>query len=263
MLTEPADPKRVALFFFAHQDDEFGIFQRILDELASERRVICIYFTNGGHAGVSASVRNSESIDVLSRLGVKNPDIIFAGADVGIADGSLPQHAGAAYDWLITWLAARDLPDILYVPAWEGGHQDHDALHALVVQAASRRGILDRTWQYPLYNAERCPAPLFRLLHPLRANGAVTSLIIPWRNRIQFLRHCLRYRSQRRSWLGLFPFLLLHYIFNGSQSLQPVCLYRLALRPHDGRLYYEARDFSTWFEVESHLRKLTDGSHYG
>jgi hypothetical protein len=73
---------------------------------------------------------------------------------------------------------------------------------------------------------------------------------VPWRARWRHLRHCLSYPSQRTTWLGLFPFVLLHYAIRGEQQLQPVTLARIGQRPHAGRLYYEKRKFFSWDQME-------------
>ena len=35
--------------------------------------------------------------------------------------------------------------------AWEGGHQDHDAVHIVGVRSAQRCGVLASSRQFPLY----------------------------------------------------------------------------------------------------------------
>lgn len=244
MPTERARP--AALFLFAHQDDEFGVFQRIADCRAQGLRVACAYFTDGATPTATAAQRNLESLAVLARLGVEREDVVFAGQQLGIGDAQLPQHLERAARWLAGWLDGFDDIESLHVTAWEGGHHDHDALHALAVTLAARRGLLARTWQYSLYQAAGLPGPLFRVLAPLPQNGPVRSTSIPWRARRTYLGHCLSYPSQRGTWIGLFPFVLLHYLLRGTQSLQPVDPARLDQRPHPGPLYYEKRRFFTW-----------------
>jgi LmbE family N-acetylglucosaminyl deacetylase len=242
-----------ALFLFAHQDDEFGVFQRILDCRRQGLHVACAYLTDGATAGAPAARRNAESVAVLGELGVAERDIAFAGAALGIGDARLPLHLSAAADWIEDWLDGFVAIESLHVTAWEGGHHDHDALHALAVTIAAQRGLLARTWQYALYQAQGLPGPLFRVLAPLPQNGAPLTWTIPWRERLQFLRHCLSYPSQRVTWMGLFPFVLLHYLVRGTQTLQPVAEARLTQRPHAGPLYYEKRRFFTWDQMSRHL----------
>jgi LmbE family N-acetylglucosaminyl deacetylase len=169
-----------ALFLFAHQDDEFGVFQRIADCRRRGLRVACAYFTDGATGRVTAAQRNGESRAVLARLGVAMEDIAFAGEELGIGDAHLPQQLAPASRWLQRWLDRFGNIDSLHVTAWEGGHHDHDALHALAVGAAEQRGLLERTWQYPLYQAKGLPGPLFRVLAPLPENGPATRWTMPW-----------------------------------------------------------------------------------
>jgi LmbE family N-acetylglucosaminyl deacetylase len=247
-----------ALFLFAHQDDEFGVYQRILDARRRGLRVACAYLTDGATASAGAARRNAESRAVLARLGVDDDDIAFAGELLGIADGRLPLQLDAAARWIDAWIDGWvdrcEAIDSLHVTAWEGGHHDHDALHALAVLAAARRGLLGRTWQYALYQAAGLPGPLFRVLAPLPDNGAARSWPIAWRERRTFLRLCLSYPSQGATWTGLFPFVLLHYLVRGVQTLQPVDPARLRERPHAGPLYYEKRQFFTWARMCEQLR---------
>jgi LmbE family N-acetylglucosaminyl deacetylase len=250
----PAERERpAALFLFAHQDDEFGVYQRILDCRRQGLRVACAYLTDGAAGGASSARRNAESRAVLARLGVEDADIAFAGEALGIGDARLPLHLDAAARWIDAWLAGFPVVEALHVTAWEGGHHDHDALHALAVSLAARRGLLAHTWQYSLYQAAGLPGPLFRVLAPLPQNGPVRRWTMSWGERIAFLRHCLSYPSQRVTWIGLFPFVLLHYLLRGVQTLQPVDPARLRERPHAGPLYYEKRGFFTWDEMARRL----------
>lgn len=236
-----------ALFLFAHQDDEFGVFQRILDCRRRGLRVACAYLTDGAAAGASSAARNAESRAVLAQLGVT--EIAFAGAELGIGDARLPLQLAPAAAWLDSWLARFGAIDSLHVTAWEGGHHDHDALHALAVHAAARHGLLARTFQFSLYQAKGLPGPLFRVLAPLPENGPASHTRIACADRLRFLRLCLSYPSQRATWTGLFPFVALHYLAHGVQSLQAVSFDRIGIRPHAGALYYEKRKFFTWDEM--------------
>lgn len=243
MLTDSDTP--VALFLFAHQDDEFGVFARIEQERLAGRRVCCVYITDGaGTAGPDR--RDAESRAVLQRLGVAPQDILFVGRQLSIGDGHLHLHAGVMADWLGAFLDTHPAISTCFVPAWEGGHPDHDMLHGIAVQLLAARGRLALVWQYPLYNGRSCPGPLFRVLSPLPENGPVEQQTISWRRRLLYLRLCLAYPSQWRTWIGLFPFVCWHYLCGGAQQLQRVNSARLAEPPHAGRLYYERRAFLDW-----------------
>lgn len=81
---------------------------------------------------------------------------------------------------------------------------------------------------------------------PLEENGIVEQQKIPIVNRMRYIKMCLGYPSQAKTWLGLLPFVAYSYWFIGNQSLQKVNLDRLQVRPHEGQLYYESREFATW-----------------
>jgi len=176
---------------------------------------------------------------------------------LGIGDAQLLQKLDSAATWLREWLQERK-PEVIYIPAWEGGHHDHDALHALATHLLRSGGVRTTCWQFSLYNAWRRRAPLFRVLSPLADNGPAQCETIPWGARLRYLRLCLGYPSQARSWLGLLPFVLVHYLLRGTQCLQPVDVARSLERPHAGTLYYEARGFHTWDAVRSRLREVLD-----
>ena len=242
-----------ALFLFAHQDDEFGVFQKIIDEQRNGRRVLCAYLTDGAVVGGPSLRRNRESVAVLLKLGVQESDIFFAGQMLSIPDGGLPDHLNVATDWISNCLTCNPLVCAIYLPAWEGGHHDHDALHAVGVTLAEEFNLMEVVRQFPLYNGYKCGGPLFRVLLPLAMNGDVEVIKMPWANRLRFLRYCLSYPTQTITWIGLFPFVLLHYIFYGTQVLQTVSRDRIRHRPHGGRLYYERRQFFTWEKMTHRL----------
>jgi LmbE family N-acetylglucosaminyl deacetylase len=242
-----------ALFLFAHQDDEFGVFERIAALRRQGVRVACAYLTDGQTASASADRRNAESLAVLARLGVPAHEVRFAGQELGIGDARLPLHLDAAARWIDAWLDSHPAIEAIYAPAWEGGHHDHDALHALTVLLAARRGLAPRTRQFSLYQASGLPGPLFRVLAPLPGNGPAERLPLAWGARLRHLRLCLCYPSQRGTWIGLFPFVALHYLLRGVEQVQPVAPRRLGERPHVGPLYYEKRRFFTWERMAAAL----------
>lgn len=240
-----------SLFLFAHQDDEYGVFE-VIRRAAAAGSVTCAYFTDGAAAGDPAR-RDAESLAVLRRLGVPAERVHFFGVSHGIADGRLCDSLPAVGERVAALLDALPASADVYVSAWEGGHQDHDGLHAVVTTLMQARGRIAQLRQFPLYNAAGCFGPFFRVLSPLAANGPVEALRLGWGERLRQLRHCWRYPSQWRTWLALFPFVVLHMLLRGTQSLQAVDPNRLAQRPHAGRLFYERRRLSTWETMQQQL----------
>jgi len=253
MSIEKYEQSSVAIFLFAHQDDEFGVYEQIFVEQQRGQRIVCAYLTSGAPKGGDPIHRNRESLAVLGRLGVPANNVVFAGALLDIADGHLVNAIQTASDWMKPWLVSFAAIRAVYVPAWEGGHPDHDVLHAVTVQLCMELGIESRVRQFPLYNAFNCTRPYFHVLSPLKENGEVDRSSIPWRRRVRFLGYALSYPSQRTSWIGLFLFFFLHHMIKGNQDLQSTSASRIRERPHDGLLYYEHRRFSSWELLRSKL----------
>jgi LmbE family N-acetylglucosaminyl deacetylase len=250
--------KKSAIFLFPHQDDEVGIFQKIVDELKDENEVFCLFFTRASNEKKN-STRNFESKNVLLSYGVKQENILFVGQSLGIEDKCLHKHIHQAYRWLKDWLAGHSDISNIYVPAWEGGHPDHDCLNAIAATLASQVSIKGKIWQFPLYNARNCPPYFYRIQSALIVNGTIKKIPISLINRFRFIRSCLGYPSEALAWVGLFPFFCFNYLVLGHQILQPIKTDRIFLRPHEGQLYYEVRKFGTWNDVLSAVLALGKG----
>lgn len=231
-----------ALFLFAHQDDEYGVYDEIARLRADGARVVCAYLTDGG-ANADPERRNRESRRVLAKLGVPEQDVRFVGQQHGIDDCRLYQKLSEVADAVTALLDELPEDTRVYFAAWEGGHHDHDGLHAVAATLLQRRGRLEQARQFPLYNAWRRPGPLFRVLTPLPQNGTIERRRLAWGQRLRQLRLCLSYPSQAKTWLGLLPFVIWRMLWAGAQWLQPVDADRVGGRPHVGPLYYEKRGF--------------------
>jgi hypothetical protein len=246
-----------SLFLLAHQDDEFGVFDEIRRG-AQRGEAICAYFTDGA-AGGDPKRRNQESLAVLTQLGVPASNVHFLGEANGIADGRLFERLDVVAIALQQLL--NDLPadTMIYLPAWEGGHHDHDGLHATAVTLLHGDNQLHRARQFALYHRKNCFGPFFRVLSPLIENGPITKTRISLGNRLRYLGLCLRYPSQKKTWLGLFPFVALAMLLRGRQTLQAIEPNRIHERPHQGRLYYEQRGFLAYATLAKAIQNLSLG----
>lgn len=237
------------LFCFAHQDDEYGIFARLHWHCRRGDRVYCAYLTDGG---ALRQRRRQESLAVLASLGVVQERVSFPGIEYAWQDGHLHAHYADCCRWLAALMDTLEPLGCVYLPAWEGGHPDHDTVHAAAVTVLRQRPRPLPVWQFPLYNGYRCRGPLFRTMLPLPGNGPVVRMPMPLGLRLFYTRLCLRYPSQWKTWLGLFLPVALRYMLTGVQQMQAVPLRRRS-RPHPGRLYYERRAFCTWETLKAAL----------
>lgn len=244
----------ISVFLFSHPDDEFAVYPLIEKEAAVPgRRVFCFFLTDGGFGQQDPLTRIRESRSVLFRLGVGVESVFFSGYDLGIPDGALHTRLKDVFDELVLRLDNIANINSIYIPAWEGGHQDHDAAHVIGLAIAVRYGLTGRTFQFPIYSGAGLAGPFFRVMTPLPANGAIINEKMSIKNRFRFLAFCLVYRSQIRTWTGLFLFVMIRYIFIGEVHIQLANIARISEPPHPGRLLYERRGFSAWNDFWMHV----------
>ncbi|WP_159079897.1 PIG-L deacetylase family protein [Methyloceanibacter sp. wino2] len=239
------------VFVFAHQDDDFGVFHEIADAVARKERVVCIYLTNGAWAGVTPQQRNMESLTVLTSLGVNTEAIKFLGTELDIPDGSLVENLDRCWDKLLSEVETLEDVTRVIVPAWEGGHHDHDAAHLVGLALARHLNVLEESRQYPFY---RAPTLGFWLSFaaPLEANGPATLRPMGWRERLDYLLLLRHYRSQGSVMLKLAPQLAWSYLTKGDQALQPLNPRRALEAPMERPLLYETWGLCTYERFRTH-----------
>jgi LmbE family N-acetylglucosaminyl deacetylase len=91
-------------------------------------------------AGASRNERDNESRVCLMRLGVEEEQIIFLGTESRIPDGHLVNHLEQCF-WSLVEKTKNHAFAEIYTPAWEGGHQDHDAAFLIGLALARRLGL--------------------------------------------------------------------------------------------------------------------------
>lgn len=241
------------LFLFAHQDDEMAAVSRIALEVARGSPVFCVFLTDGG-GSAHPSVRERESAAVLMELGVTRERILFPGSQIPIPPRNLMFELDPALEQLHHAMLGIELERI-YCLAWEGGHPDHDASHLVAAAFARERRMLDRCFEMPLYRAAGRRGPFFRTLSPLDPRAGWERRRLGAREGLKLSMLGFRYRSQWKSWIGLFPETLVKLALMRREVSRPIDPGRLRRRPHPGPLLYERRGKSTFerFEREATL----------
>jgi hypothetical protein len=97
---------------------------------------------------------------------------------------------------------------------------------------------------------------LFKVLSPLLDNGACVVQRLPLGRRLLYLKYCLSYPSQWKTWVGIFPFVLFKLLFVGRYEIQRVSVARLDCRPHVGDLLYERRGAIRYEDVGALIVEL-------
>jgi LmbE family N-acetylglucosaminyl deacetylase len=249
-------PSGISAFIFAHQDDELCAALLIASRKAEGRAVRVVYLTDGEAGRASAETRNRESRDALGALGVSADEVVFLGTEHRFPDGKLytvlPQALNAVEETM------RPIEPVheIFTLAYEGGHQDHDATHAVAVILAKQLGLLERTRQVPFYRAGGGLGLRVAVLAPLVENGPVTHWPLGVAERIRMLALMGRYPSQWRVLLVLGPLLAAACALRPGLPLQPVSLDRLRGRPTAEPLFYERRREVDPADVSAAISKL-------
>lgn len=226
------------LAVMAHQDDEVAFLSRLARERLYGNRVSCVYLTNGEAYGVPAAVRNNESVKALKSINIATTNIFFFGDEFNIPDGGLPKYIDSAYSALMDW-ASKQTIDRIYTLAFEGGHHDHDASHLISAALAVQLKLTHQTWQLPFYHGYQSPKKLFRVLNPLSNKHWPCQRHLTLSEALSYIWTIRFYRSQWKSWVGLFPEYAFQRLIIRQETLAPLCFKSIAERPHPGPLLYE------------------------
>jgi LmbE family N-acetylglucosaminyl deacetylase len=233
------------VYVLAHFDDEYCALPLIRRAVAEGREHLFVHVVDYRNPRM-AERRRRETQVFLAAEGVPATSQLHLGAGTGWWDGELHRHAGAAYAALLA--AAPGPVERVVVPAWEGGHPDHDLCAAMGVKLAAERGGAPVD-QVCLYQGKALPWILYRASTPLVENGPVHELRLRAGEWASWLAAVGAFPSQLKAWSGLLPAMAMTFAKQGGafrwQSLDPA---RIGERPHEGGLLYE-RMFRTPYPV--------------
>lgn len=217
------------LLLIPHPDDEVvGMAAHIAAARGGGDSFFGLYLTDGipapeqlwrrARRGRAAWVerRRGEARAAAAALGIE------AVSFCGWPSRSLKAHVGAAAERIAALLSERAI-DAVWVPAWEGGHQDHDAANFLAARVAGGRPVTE----FAEYNRGGGAVRRNRFAQP---NGTETELRLSAAQRAAKRRLLALYGSERAN-LGAARVEL--------ESRRPLPAYDYARRPHAGPLLRE------------------------
>jgi len=237
MHTESSDIGLPALFLFAHHDDEIFI-SATLQLLAGRGDVSAAWMTRGGLHGGKREAESRRAMDVL---GVHPQRLHF----FRLADGRVLDYVDEVINRL-TRLIEKLKPASVFVPAFEGGHPDHDAVQLAAVEAI-RRGVFDSSgdshgpqlYEFPLYN--RRAARILSVGEFIPDTTPTLRTTVKLRDRLIRRKLMITFRSQR---LIVWPLsglkggpMMMH--LKGEPYRRVPADRDYTVRPHPGRLAYE------------------------
>lgn len=246
--------KKKIFYLFSHQDDEFGIFIQLQKD-AKLNNTYVFYLTSGTDKNINKNKlyrRDKESIKTLTALGVKKKNIFFIGRMLKIKHNKLYLHATKVKKFFDNYIININKPDEIYTHSWEGGHEDHDTCN-LIARNIKKNYKIKNCYQFSLYNSFNTSIIFFKVFNPINKQNVkkiYTSLL----DRLFLIKLLFNYTSQIKTWLGLYPFIIFHYLIKGYNSIEKLNSDKSIIKPHNGKLLYEKRNLCKF----SMLKKRTD-----
>ncbi len=241
--------KKNIFYILSHQDDEFGVFINISKQIINYN-VYIFYLTSGYDKKIhksNLSVRDKESIKVLTKIGVNKKNIIFLGKTLDIRCNLLYLNLPKIYNKL-NLFSKLVIPHMIVTHSWEGGHEDHDACNLIARKIAFKFNIVNISKEFSLYNAFRCKLFYFKVFNPIQKKGVISKT--NFLKRLLYIKLLFVYKSQFKIWIGLYPFVIFHYFFYGYNFMEKLNNSKNIKKPHSGKLLYEVRDLCTFKEFK-------------
>jgi LmbE family N-acetylglucosaminyl deacetylase len=233
------------VYILAHFDDEYCALPLIWEAAREGLEQRFIYLADYRDAALGAR-RLKETQSFLARQGIPPDAVQPLGLGSGAFDQSVHLAAGRLFAGLAQAVAGAGHLTRLVVPAWEGGHMDHDACAFLAVRLAERIGGAEIR-QFSLYNGPGLPGPLLRGGAPLRENGPRTRIRLTPAEWARWMAAVRAFPSQLYAWSGIWPAMFAGLWLRGF-AWQALSAERVAARPHAGPLFYE-RMFKVRYEA--------------
>ena len=238
----PANGERgapaVAVFVLAHHDDEVFCAGHLLRAIASGRRIRLLWATAGGLAPAGRRLR--EGACVCRLLGL-TPGAV---RDLGLPDQDALRHVtriAGAVETLLDPPVARSagVAPLVYVPAYEGGHPDHDAVNLAVAVLRSRRPELAAR-EFPLYRRGRAGLSV-QPPQPAAGTAPEPFEVLPLSDDALALRRRLVRANASQALPSLLPLLALARAAGRGRAepSRPLPAHDYASPPHGGALLYE------------------------
>jgi LmbE family N-acetylglucosaminyl deacetylase len=238
----------------AHPDDETGGCAGLLQHLheptvvfATDGAPVDSYFWRDyGSPENYAQVRRQEAAAALAVAGVHQFE--FLGSYFGpgtFLDQQLHQKLSNLFE-LVERMVRRYRPDCLLVPAYEGGHPDHDVCSFIGSVIGGRLKI--PVWEMPLYHRSDQGELVSQRFRQTNGTEMAYSLSSAEARTREAMLAC--YRSQRD---------LADYVVEPVETIRPQAHYDYQQPPHSGIVNYRAWEWPiSPVDVCRHFREYLD-----
>ncbi len=222
------------LLVVAHQDDDAFIVSRLRHHVLAGDSVFVLWtaYTTFPDTG-AGNTRIREAREAMALLGIPPSCYSF----LRFPDGETDLYACAIAKH-IRDLVLRIRPAVVYVPAFEGGHIDHDIAHVATVFALKEAHWECAVREFPIYSAFHFVPFLPFVFRNLPDTPATDCRELSGEEYSFVLRYWATYRSQQ---FPLDPFMALlpgHRIVFGREYIRDVPAYDYLKEPDGGPIAY-------------------------
>jgi len=222
------------LFVGGHLDDEFSIINTLKEHMKKDD-VYFLWLTLP-RTFLTRKIRLMENSRAMEFLNVPQDHRII----LKTTEKTSHVQAKKIYTKLKKFLN-KFRPDIIYIPAFEGGNIDHDIAHVLTVYALRQLNLNSEIYEYPMYNSYYVKYSFLPYNY---------GMFLP--NKIKIKKRALTKTEQRYTKSYLSNYLsqyicirLYLYFFNKPKNIfkaeiiRPLPEYDYFIPPHEGVLGYE------------------------
>ena len=233
------------LLLIPHPDDELVGTATAIGRLRRQGgEVFGAYLTSGvpASAGVWFGRRQKYRKSVIRRWEEANRvaeelGLSVAGRQETIPSRELKAHIASSVEW-IQKQALELKADRLWVPAYEGGHQDHDVANFIAAQLARDFDV----WEFAEYHFGGGEVQSQTFLEP---NGSEKALVLDPSEKARKRALLAQYDSEQKN---------LGYVGIDREVFRPLAHYDYGRAPHAGRMFFQrfrkrAKDHTGFFKL--------------
>lgn len=238
----------------AHPDDEVFLLPFLEEFTRASVSVTIFYLTDGSgtRRQFDPTQRLEETQRFLTDIGV-SATVISVGVAHYIRDTRLHESVPAVLAAIQQQLTGTE--SLIITPEFEGGHPDHDACHYIGALVSDLLQVPH--YSFPLYRSAG-RGLLFSVMSPFEGTEpAQHALVTPVvrSTRLNFARIPIFFPSQWKTWLALYPVIMLRIMTSSNLRLMHRDTVNYSERPNEGRVFYEERG---WLSFEDWSAALLD-----
>ena len=238
----------------AHMDDEVFILP-YLRFLATKSQLQIFFLTKseGRNRKFHQSVREHESLSLIQQI-APNATVEFLGRKLEVEDLRAHEKAEVIYKHLRNELSDTTIE--ILTPNYEGGHIDHDTTCYIAVKLSNE--LSTKLGVFNLYRSKFKKTSIFQVMSKRDKNSESLKARINLRDLVLILKIPIIYRSQWRTWIGIYPFLLFKQIFNQGVWLHYPKQIDFNERPNSGRVLYSKRKDGMFENWKTYIKNINN-----